>query len=1194
MADEEELLTEAALLSRRRAGDVTAPRELLEAHARDMPVEPDDAFGQRSRVIAENESEYNARRHNRKIGPMDDKVDAYTAAQAGKRATTASTAGAGLGSTYAAQLLLSQVGREEAAFRKLVAEQAAPAPVTADVASTTGKRSRWDMAASAGAGEDEDDHRLVKKPKSGREEQHEAPAPVSQPATRRSRWDAAPVSAEAAAESTPAPALALAPAPAPAVRRSRWDESPAGETKHHASPAVVAGGGGGGKLAPVVPSMAAPMTIDALHAARAQRSLDERNRPLSDEDLDALLPTSGYQIVEPPAGYLARAQPRIGYGLSVPPPDDDAAAVLGYQIPSEIRGEAALASADVQPGDDSLPVVKPEDYQYFARILNEKPGEQVSFEEAQARRISRLLLKIKNGEAHQRKVALRQITDRAIEFGPGPLFNQILPLLMSPTLEDAERHVLVKVIDRVLYKLDDAVRPYTHELLVVIAPMLIYEDYFARVEGREIISNLAKAAGLATMIATMRPDIDHADEFVRNTTARAFAVVASALGIPALLPFLKAVCKTKKSWEARHTGIRIVQHIAMLMGCGVLPHLRQLVETISAGISDEHIKVRTMTALSLAALAEAAAPYGIESFDAVISPLWKGVRTHPGKALAAFIKAIGCLVPLMDAEYANYYTREVMAVLVVQFQTADEDMKRIVLKVIKQCIGTDGVEPAFVRAEILPEFFMRFWVRRMALDKRNYSQLVATTVELAKKVGASEIISHLVNELKDSAEGFRKMAVEAIRLIIDALGTADIDLALETRLVDGMIFAFQEQTLDDRAVLLGLGKLVSSLGVRAKPYIAQLCAVIRWRLNNRSPKVRQQSADLIGEIAAVMVQCDEEAQLSRLGVILYEYFGEEYPEVLGSILGALRGIVSVLGMTRMQPPIKDLLPRLTPIMRNRHEKVQENCIDLVGRIAERGASFVSPREWMRISFELLEMLKAPRKAIRRAAVATFGYIARAIGPQDVLATLLNNLRVQERQMRVATTVAIAIVAEVCSPFTVLPALMNEYKVPEANIQNGVLKALSFMFEYVGEMGRDYIYSVLTLLEDALTDRDQVHRQTAAVVVKHAALGVYGLSCEDAAQHLLNFVWPNIFETSPHVINAVMDAIEACRMSLGAGVVLLYCLQGLFHPARRVREVYWRIFNSAYMGSPDSLVAAYPRVANTPRNHYVRDELDYFL
>ena len=68
--------------------------------------------------------------------------------------------------------------------------------------------------------------------------------------------------------------------------------------------------------------------------------------------------------------------------------------------------------------------------------------------------------------------------------------------------------------------------------------------------------------------------------------------------------------------------------------------------------------------------------------------------------------------------------------------------------------------------------------------------------------------------------------------------------------------------------------------------------------------------------------------------------------------------MNVIGMTKMTPPIKDILPRLTPILKNRHEKVQESCIDLVGRIADRGAEFVPAREWMRICFELLEMLKA--------------------------------------------------------------------------------------------------------------------------------------------------------------------------------------------------------------------------------------------
>lgn len=49
--------------------------------------------------------------------------------------------------------------------------------------------------------------------------------------------------------------------------------------------------------------------------------------------------------------------------------------------------------------------------------------------------------------------------------------------------------------------------------------------------------------------------------------------------------------------------------------------------------------------------------------------------------MAAFLKAIGYLIPLMDAEYANYYTREVMLILIREFQSPDEEMKKIVLKV---------------------------------------------------------------------------------------------------------------------------------------------------------------------------------------------------------------------------------------------------------------------------------------------------------------------------------------------------------------------------------------------------------------------------------------------------------------------------------------------------------------------------------
>lgn len=120
------------------------------------------------------------------------------------------------------------------------------------------------------------------------------------------------------------------------------------------------------------------------------------------------------------------------------------------------------------------------------------------------------------------------------------------------------------------------------------------------------------------------------------------------------------------------------------------------------------------------------------------------------------------------------------------------------------------------------------------------------------------------------------------------------------------------------------------------------------------------------------------------------------------------------------------------------------------------------------------------------------------------------------------------------------------------------------------------------MEDALIDRDMVHRQTAATTVKHISLGVVGLGCEDVLNHLLNFVCPNIFEISPHVINAVMEAIQGLMVALGPGRILQYTLHGLYHPARKVREVYWKVFNSLYNFGQDALVASYPRLVEHPR------------
>ncbi|KAI1433032.1 armadillo-type protein [Xylaria sp. CBS 124048] len=1150
-ADGEDDEMEDADSSRRLVGQYTATRSQIDEFAHGNGVEEDDPFagrGEHSTRIIDRETDYQKRRFDRVLTPT--RVDAFAA---NRQADAAEE-----GRSYRDVMELRDLEREEERVKRAI-----------EAKQKEGQLVNGEHQATLQDGDKENAEAGPTEAVSGRKRKKrwdvstttdESTTTAAEAKTKRSRWDQAPA----------LPVSGGAEAP---KKRSRWDQAPS---------ATPVGNSG----------LATPMHTSQAGAGAAPSFGTDISGPsgvLSEEDLNTLLPgeAQGFAIAQPPPNYPTGHAPLHRVSATPLPAnyggfmmqDPESHRLSGSQMPKEI------------PGVGELQFFKQEDMAYFGKLADTSDENSLSVDELKERKIMRLLLKIKNGTPPMRKTALRQLTDNARQFGAGPLFNQILPLLMEKTLEDQERHLLVKVIDRILWKLDDLVRPYVHKILVVIEPLLIDQDYYARVEGREIISNLSKAAGLATMISVMRPDIDHVDEYVRNTTARAFAVVASALGIPALLPFLRAVCRSKKSWQARHTGVKIVQQIPILMGCAVLPHLKGLVDCIGPNLNDEQTKVRTVTSLAIAALAEASNPYGIESFDDILNPLWTGARKQRGKGLAGFLKAVGYIIPLMDEEYANYYTSQVMDILLREFSSPDEEMKKVVLKVVSQCAGTEGVTAGYLKEHVLDEFFKSFWVRRMALDKRNYRQVVETTVDIGQRVGVSEILERIVGNLKDESEAYRKMTVETVEKVVASLGAADIGERLEERLIDGILHSFQEQSVEDVIMLNGFGTVVNALGTRCKPYIPQIVSTILWRLNNKSATIRQQAADLISRIAMVMKQCGEDALMGKLGVVLYEYLGEEYPEVLGSILSALRAIVTVVGISQMQPPIKDLLPRLTPILRNRHEKVQENTIDLVGRIADRGPESVNAREWMRICFELLDMLKAHKKGIRRAANNTFGFIAKAIGPQDVLATLLNNLRVQERQSRVCTAVAIGIVAETCAPFTVLPALMNEYRVPELNVQNGVLKSLSFLFEYIGEMAKDYVYAVTPLLEDALIDRDQVHRQTAASVVKHIALGVVGLGCEDAMVHLLNVIFPNIFETSPHVIDRIVEAIEAIRVAVGPGLVMNYVWAGLFHPARKVRQPYWRLYNDAYVYQADALVPYYP---NLNENGIDRPELAIVL
>jgi len=155
------------------------------------------------------------------------------------------------------------------------------------------------------------------------------------------------------------------------------------------------------------------VTPEQMHAMRWEQDVGERNRPLSDEDLDKLMPSEGYTILEPPASYKPIRTPARKIAWTPTPLTGDGGFMMAEDDPSSTHG-----AIDLEQPSGNLPAIKPEDKPYFEALLQDVNEEELSVEEQKERKIMKLLLKIKNGTPPMRKQALRQITDKAREFAP--------------------------------------------------------------------------------------------------------------------------------------------------------------------------------------------------------------------------------------------------------------------------------------------------------------------------------------------------------------------------------------------------------------------------------------------------------------------------------------------------------------------------------------------------------------------------------------------------------------------------------------------------------------------------------------------------------------------------------------------------------------------------------------------------------
>lgn len=217
------------------------------------------------------------------------------------------------------------------------------------------------------------------------------------------------------------------------------------------------------------------------------------------------------------------------------------------------------------------------------------------------------------------------------------------------------------------------------------------------------------------------------------------------------------------------------------------------------------------------------------------------------------------------------------------------------------------------------------------------------------------------------------------------------------------------------------------------------------------------------------------------------------------------------------------------------------------------------REWLRIAFELANSLTSWSRTTRKKAIEALGHISRVVGPQDVLNILMDTLESEDKHQRTGASLAICVVGEYNGAFSVLPTLLSDYAVPSAVMQQGILKAVGYMFQRIDTM-HSYAYSILPAVEDAMTDEDPGYRSLGLMVIRHMVMGYNAPRIDtELLVHLLNLAWMNILDFTPLVRHSFDECMEAFVTVLSSQVVYKYVLQGLFHPAKAVRERYHDVF-----------------------------------
>ena len=88
------------------------------------------------------------------------------------------------------------------------------------------------------------------------------------------------------------------------------------------------------------------------------------------------------------------------------------------------------------------------------------------------------------------------------------LVLKLISIFSDQSTDQIDQHYLLKAIERILLRFPGKMKMYLQKLLTLIQPFVSDENFLVRLQAREFISSIAKAASLSDVIQALRGQMD--------------------------------------------------------------------------------------------------------------------------------------------------------------------------------------------------------------------------------------------------------------------------------------------------------------------------------------------------------------------------------------------------------------------------------------------------------------------------------------------------------------------------------------------------------------------------------------------------------------------------------------------------------------------------------------------------------------